>query len=140
MSRVTDGTTNTIMLGEKFVCINYYKTAAQWGQQLVGPRQQLDYHPERHPSAATGSDLFVRRAGDSGPECRGAGDQRAVRPLGSRPAGQRRRVLRLLGLGASGRVQCGHDQRVGSPARYSVTPPLLQALSHRSDGQVVSLD
>ena len=62
-SKVLDGTSNSLMLGEKFVCTDHYASVLQWGDNeswAMGNRWGT--HAARHSSTPPGHPLFHHHA------------------------------------------------------------------------------
>jgi type II secretory pathway pseudopilin PulG len=141
IATITDGTSNTLLLGEKFVTTNHYRTAAQWGDNNWWCHGgswitfRVAAHQPRQDTIASAATQETPVPGFNAPGINGR-----CGPWG-------------LGSPANGG---GYYDYWGSPhpsgfnvalsdgscrsIRYSVTLVTLQALSHRSDGQVFNAD
>jgi prepilin-type N-terminal cleavage/methylation domain-containing protein len=135
---ISDGTSNTLLLGEKFVAVDQYATAAEWGDNnwwchgnsWITTRNAIHQPRQDTKSSAATQDIPAPNAAASGIKGR-------CGPWG-------------LGAPSGGG---GYYDYWGSPhpngfnaalsdgsvraIRYNVSLPLLQALSDRADGKVV---
>jgi prepilin-type N-terminal cleavage/methylation domain-containing protein/prepilin-type processing-associated H-X9-DG protein len=135
---ITDGTSNTLLLGEKFVSINQYSVGAEWGDNAS--------------SIGTGNTWISSRVAIHQPrqdQIASAATQEVAPPNAGAPGINGRCGPWGLGAPADGG---GYYDYWGSPhpggfnvaladgsirsVRYSVTLATLQALAARADGQV----
>ncbi len=142
MSSIPDGTSNTLLLGEKFVLINQYSVGGQWG--------------DNNSAVGTGNTWISTRNAIHQPRQDQIGTtatQETPPPNYNAPGINGRCGPWGLGTPENGG---GYYDYWGSPhpsgfnvalsdgsvrsLRYSITLANLQVLSHRSDGQVANLE
>ncbi len=134
MVGITDGSSNSLLLGEKFVLINHYRTGLQWG--------------DNQPWAYGNSWVHTRNANQQPRQ----DAQESTATKGAPPAnsGAAGGLCGPWGIGASG---AGYYDYWGSAhpgafqvaladgsvrgINYSVSLPVLRAMSDRADGAVV---
>ena len=136
LTDVTDGTANTLLLGEKFVLTEHYRTANQWGDNQAWaygnswvhtrnasqqPRQDTTETPATKGTPPP-NHLDPGISGRCGPWGVGAAGAGYYDYWGSAHAGGFNAAL------ADGSVRL---------VRYNITLPVLRALSDRADGAVV---
>jgi prepilin-type N-terminal cleavage/methylation domain-containing protein len=134
--KIIDGTSNALMLGEKFVSTDHYSTLRQWGDNeswAAGNRWVTTRHAIHRPRQDT--------KGTPGPN----GTQEAPPPNAA--------ATGLCGPWHGSNPEGGYYDYWGSPhaagfqaamadgsvrmIRYTIAMPTLQAISHRADGQAV---
>jgi prepilin-type N-terminal cleavage/methylation domain-containing protein/prepilin-type processing-associated H-X9-DG protein len=139
ITSITDGTTNTLLLGEKFVTIDNYTTAAEWGD---------------NNSWANGNSWIATRVAIHQPrqDTRETTATKEVPPPNAHDPG----INGRCGPWSLAQPGAGYYDYWGSPhpsgfnvamadgsvrvIRYTVALPVLQALSARADGQVIPPD
>jgi prepilin-type N-terminal cleavage/methylation domain-containing protein len=132
-SKILDGTSNSLMLGEKYVSIEFYSNVSEWGDNESWawgnswghtrnanqqPRQDSKHGPATigTPPANAGAN-----AGSCGPWGLGAFGGYFDYWGSAHPAG----------------FQAGMADGSVRTIRYNIAMPILRAISHRSDGQAV---
>jgi prepilin-type N-terminal cleavage/methylation domain-containing protein len=134
---VSDGTTNTLLLGEKFVAIDHYRTALQWGDnehwaqgnRWVGTRHAVHQpRQDTHETVAT-KEQPVPNAAANSPNCG---------PWGLGPVGSGGGYYDYWGSAHPGGFQAAMSDGSVRMIRYSISLPVLQALAGRADGLVVN--
>ncbi len=130
---ITDGTTSTILLGEKFVLIEHYSTGSQWGDNEAwgqGNRWIHTRHAIHQPRQDTRGSALTQEV----PPPNAAGNP--CGPWhGSNPLGGYYDYWGSAHPGGFNAAMCDGSVRV---IKYSISLPVLQTLHHRSDGQVVN--
>jgi prepilin-type N-terminal cleavage/methylation domain-containing protein/prepilin-type processing-associated H-X9-DG protein len=138
---VTDGTSNTLLLGEKFVATNHYATAAQWGDNNNwchgGSWITLRFaaHQPRQDglaSAATQENPV--------PNYNAPGINGRCGPWGLGSPGNGGGYYDYWGSPHPGGFNVAMTDGSVRSIPYNIPLATLQVLSHRSDGQVATLN
>jgi prepilin-type N-terminal cleavage/methylation domain-containing protein/prepilin-type processing-associated H-X9-DG protein len=135
---ISDGTTNTLLLGEKFVTKDHYSTAAEWGDNntwaigntWISTRCAIHQpRPDQVESTATKE--------VAPPNARAPGINGRCGPWGLGPVGSGGGYYDYWGSPhASGFNAALADGSVRSIS-YTIPLPVLQLLANRADGQVI---
>jgi prepilin-type N-terminal cleavage/methylation domain-containing protein/prepilin-type processing-associated H-X9-DG protein len=138
---IADGTTNTLLLGEKFVTIDHYRTAAEWGDNQWWGRgntwvatRNANQQPRQDAIASTatqGREPPNAQDGDNAGHCG---------PWGVGPPSGGGGYYDYWGSAHPGGFNAAMSDGSVRLVRYSVTLPVLQALSDRADGVVIDQD
>ncbi len=138
VASITDGTTNTLVLGEKFVAIDHYATAAQWGDNnwwghgnsWITTRNAA-HQPRQDAQESTATkELPV-------PNFRAAGINGRCGPWGLGRVGSGGGYYDYWGSAHPGGFNAALSDGSVRTMRYDISLAVLQALSHRADGQVI---
>jgi prepilin-type N-terminal cleavage/methylation domain-containing protein len=138
MTSIADGTSNTLMLGEKFVTTDQYMTAAEWGDNntwtngnsWITTRNAI--HQPRQDSPESTSTKEV-----APPNARAQGINGRCGPWGLGPVGSGGGYYDYWGSAHSGGFNGVLADGSVRMIRYDVQLSVLQALSGRADGIVV---
>jgi len=138
VASITDGTTNTLLLGEKFVATNHYTTAAQWGDNetwAAGNRWVHTRHAIHQPRRDTIASTATQEV--PAPNALAAGINGRCGPWGlGAPAGGGG-YYDYWGSAHPGGFNVAMADGSVRSIRYEIPLAALQALSHRSDGVAV---
>jgi prepilin-type N-terminal cleavage/methylation domain-containing protein/prepilin-type processing-associated H-X9-DG protein len=137
---VTDGTSNTLLLGEKFVTTDHYQTAAEWGDNnwwchgnsWITTRNAI--HQPRQDTRETVETKEVPPPNFGDPGISGR-----CGPWGLGTVGSGGGYYDYWGSPHPGGFNAALTDGSVRLIRYSINLVVLQALSNRSDGQVVDL-
>ncbi|HXG13352.1 MAG TPA: DUF1559 domain-containing protein [Gemmataceae bacterium] len=138
MASITDGTTNTLLLGEKFVSIDHYRTALQWGDNetwALGNRWGVTRHAIHQPRQDTLETAATKEVPP--PNYNAPGINGRCGPWGLGPVGSGGGYYDYWGSPHPGGFNAALVDGSVRVIRYSIRLPVLQALSDRADGQVV---
>jgi prepilin-type N-terminal cleavage/methylation domain-containing protein len=136
---ISDGTTNTILVGEKFVSIDHYATALQWGDNehwAAGNRWVHTRHAAHQPRQDSVETAATKEA--PVPNFNAPGVNGRCGPWGLGRVGGGGGYYDYWGAAHPGGFNAAMSDGSVRTIRYSVSLPVLQALSHRSDGQVIN--
>jgi prepilin-type processing-associated H-X9-DG protein len=136
MANITDGSSNTLLLGEKFVAIDHYRTALQWGDnehwaqgnRWVATRHAI--HQPRQDSRETTATVEV-------PPPNAAQNSGNCGPWGLGPIGGGGGYYDYWGSAHAGGFNAALADGSVRMIRYNIALAVLQGLSHREDGAVV---
>ena len=136
MANVTDGTSNVILLGEKFVVTDHYRTALSWGDNehwAQGNRWVATRHAIHQPRKDTRETAATKEvpppnAGSTGGRCG---------PWGLGPVGSGGGYYDYWGSAHPGGFNVALTDGSVRLLQYNINLPVLQALSHRWDGQAI---
>jgi prepilin-type N-terminal cleavage/methylation domain-containing protein len=136
---IADGTTNTLLLGEKFVTIDHYRTAHEWGDNdwwghgnsWITTRN-ANQQPRQDAIASTDTQgREPLNAGDNPGHCG---------PWNVGPPADGGGYYDYWGSAHPGGFNAAMSDGSVRLVRYSVTLAVLQALSDRADGVVIDQD
>jgi hypothetical protein len=138
IASISDGTTNTLLLGEKFVATNHYATAAQWGDNnswtngnsWITTRHAV--HQPRQDSVETTATKEVPV-----PNFNAAGINGRCGPWGLGAVGSGGGYYDYWGSPHPGGFNAALSDGSVRVIRYTISLDVLQALAHRADGRVV---
>jgi prepilin-type N-terminal cleavage/methylation domain-containing protein/prepilin-type processing-associated H-X9-DG protein len=141
IAAVTDGTTNTLVLGEKFVAIDHYTTARQWGDNetwAAGNRWVHTRHAIHQPRQDSRETTATKEVPP--PNYQAPGINGRCGPWGLGAVGSGGGYYDYWGSAHPSGFNAAMADGSVRLIRYSVPLPVLQALSHRSDGVVINHD
>src|SRR5262249_23138385 len=138
MTDITDGTSNTLLLGEKFVTIDHYSTAAEWGDNSwwchgdswITTRNAI--HQPRQDTRETAATKEV-----PAPNARAPGINGRCGPWGLGPVGGGGGYYDYWGSAHSSGFNVALADGSVRLIRYSIPLSVLQSLSDRAGGQVI---
>ncbi len=138
MASLLDGTSNTLLLGEKFVTTDQYTTAAEWGDNnswangntWICTRNAI--HQPRQDTQETAATKEVAPPNNADPGINGR-----CGPWGLGPVGSGGGYYDYWGSPHPGAFNAALADGSVRSIKYTIPLSVLQALSHRSDGQVV---
>jgi prepilin-type N-terminal cleavage/methylation domain-containing protein/prepilin-type processing-associated H-X9-DG protein len=138
ITTITDGTSNTLLLGEKFVAIDQYTTGGEWGDNSgwgcgntwISTRNAVHQPRQDVLSSTATQEVPVPNAGAPGINGR-------CGPWGLGLAANGGGYYDYWGSPHPGGFNAAMADGSVRPISYSITLPVLQALAHRSDGSVV---
>jgi prepilin-type N-terminal cleavage/methylation domain-containing protein/prepilin-type processing-associated H-X9-DG protein len=133
ITSITDGTTNTLLLGEKYVSTNYYTTASQWGDnepwaegnRWIHTRHAIHQPRQDNPGSAATQEVPPPNAVAAG----NCGPWHGSDPIGG--------YYDYWGSPHSGGFNGAMADGSVRVIRYTIPLPVLQLLSNRSDGQTI---
>jgi prepilin-type N-terminal cleavage/methylation domain-containing protein len=139
MANITDGSSNTLLLGEKYVSVDHYRTALQWGDnehwaqgnRWVATRHAI--HQPRQDSRETAATVET-------PPPNAAQNSGNCGPWGLGPIGGGGGYYDYWGSAHPSGFNAALSDGSVRVIRYNISLPVLQALSHRGDGQVADSD
>jgi prepilin-type N-terminal cleavage/methylation domain-containing protein/prepilin-type processing-associated H-X9-DG protein len=138
IATITDGTANTLLLGEKFVAADHYSTAAQWGDNetwAAGNRWVHTRHAIHQPRQDTRETAATKEV--PAPNARAAGINGRCGPWGLGAVGSGGGYYDYWGSAHPGGFNAAMADGSVRLIRYDIALPVLQALSDRADGRVV---
>jgi hypothetical protein len=138
---ITDGTTNTLLLGEKFVAMDQYTTAGQWGDNSwwchgnswITTRNAI--HQPRQDTIASKATQDV-----PAPNAGSAGINGRCGPWGLGPPSGGGGYYDYWGAAHPAGFNAALADGSVRLIRYSITLSVLQALSDRADNLIVDLN
>jgi prepilin-type N-terminal cleavage/methylation domain-containing protein/prepilin-type processing-associated H-X9-DG protein len=136
---ISDGSSNTLLLGEKYVSTNHYQTASQWGDNESwawgnswGHTRNANQQPRQDDMASTASQ------GTTAPNFNAAGINGRCGPWGiGTPPNSGGGYYDYWGSPHPGGFNVALADGSVRVLRYSIPLPVLRVLSDRADGQVV---
>jgi prepilin-type processing-associated H-X9-DG protein len=134
---VTDGTSNTLLLGEKFVPVDHHRTALAWGDNehwAQGNRWVATRHAIHQPRRDSRETTATKEVPP--PNAPSAGG--ACGPWGLGPVGSGGGYYDYWGSAHPGGFNVALTDGSVRIIQYTINLQVLQALSHRGDGQVVN--
>jgi prepilin-type N-terminal cleavage/methylation domain-containing protein/prepilin-type processing-associated H-X9-DG protein len=141
ISSLSDGSSNTLLLGEKFVSTDHYATALQWGDNehwAQGNRWVGTRHAAHQPRQDQRESAATKEA--PVPNFNAPGISGRCGPWGLGPVGGGGGYYDYWGAphpgGFNGAMGDGSVRQIN----YGISLDVLRALSHRADGLVVNLD
>ena len=138
---IADGTTNTLLLGEKFVTIDHYRTAAEWGDNqwwVYGNSWVATRNANQQPRQDTIASTETQ--GMTAPNSQDPDAIGHCGPWGIGPPSGGGGYYDYWGSAHPGGFNAAMSDGSVRLVRYSVTLPVLRALSDRADGVVVDQD
>jgi prepilin-type processing-associated H-X9-DG protein len=138
LATIKDGTSNTLMLGEKFVTTDQYTTAAEWGDNnawtngnsWITTRNAI--HQPRQDTAETAATKEV-----APPNARDPGINGRCGPWGLGPVGSGGGYYDYWGSAHTGGFNVSMADGSVRAIPYGIQLAVLRALSDRNDGIVV---
>jgi prepilin-type N-terminal cleavage/methylation domain-containing protein/prepilin-type processing-associated H-X9-DG protein len=135
MGSLTDGTTNTLLLGEKAVTTDHYATALQWGDNetwALGNRWGVTRHANQQPKQDQLSSTLTQ--GVTAPNARAAGVNGRCGPWGIGPPARGGGYYDYWGSAHPGGFNAALADGSVRVINYGVPLGVLRALSDRADG------
>jgi prepilin-type N-terminal cleavage/methylation domain-containing protein/prepilin-type processing-associated H-X9-DG protein len=136
LTTIPDGTSNTLMLGEKFVTLNHYTDAAEWGDNepwATGDSWTVTRNANQQPRQDAQESVSTRGA----PPANAAANNGACGPWGTGAIGSGGGYYDYFGSahpgGFNGALADGSVRVIS----YSIPLAVLQVLVDRADGVVV---
>jgi prepilin-type N-terminal cleavage/methylation domain-containing protein/prepilin-type processing-associated H-X9-DG protein len=138
ISDITDGTANTLLLGEKFVTRDHYFTGAEWGDNAswangntwISTRCAIHQPRQDAPESTATKEVAP-------PNARAAGINGRCGPWGLGPVGGGGGYYDYWGSPHAGGFNAALADGSVRSIRYTIPLAVLQALSARADGLVV---
>jgi prepilin-type N-terminal cleavage/methylation domain-containing protein/prepilin-type processing-associated H-X9-DG protein len=138
MTGIKDGTSSTLMLGEKFVTTDQYSTAAEWGDNnswtngnsWITTRNAIHQPRQDAPESASTKEVAP-------PNARAPGINGRCGPWGLGPVGSGGGYYDYWGSAHTGGFNAAMADGGVRMIRYDIPLAMLQALSGRADGIVV---
>jgi len=135
---ITDGTTNTLLLGEKFVTTDQYATAAEWGDNVTwangntwcSTRNAIHQPRQDQPESTATKEVPP-------PNFNAPGINGRCGPWGLGPVGSGGGYYDYWGSAHPGGFNAVLADGSVRMIRYTISLPVLQTLAHRADGQVI---
>jgi prepilin-type N-terminal cleavage/methylation domain-containing protein/prepilin-type processing-associated H-X9-DG protein len=139
IASLTDGTTNTLLLAEKFVSTDHYATAAQWGDNNWWGHGN-SWITTRHAAHQPRQDQLESTATKEVPvpNFRAPGVNGRCGPWGLGRVGSGGGYYDYWGSAHPGGFNAAMADGSVRVLRYSVSLNVLRALSDRADGQIVN--
>ncbi len=138
IASVTDGTSNTLLIGEKFVATDHYQTAAQWGDNETwaeGNRWVSSRHAIHQPRQDQPESVATKEV--PAPNYLDPGINGRCGPWNLGPVGSGGGYYDYWGSNHPGGFNAAMADGSVRVIKYSIQLPVLRALSHRADGQVI---
>jgi prepilin-type N-terminal cleavage/methylation domain-containing protein/prepilin-type processing-associated H-X9-DG protein len=138
IASITDGTTNTLLLGEKFVATDHYRTAQQWGDNepwAEGNRWIFSRHAIHQPRQDQVASTSTQEVPP--PNALDPGINGRCGPWGLGPPSGGGGYYDYWGSAHAGGFNAAMADGSVRSVRYDVSLAVLRALSDRADGVVI---